>query len=210
VTCDEARLDLGAYVLGALSPEEQRRLEEHLKTCADCAAEYEELRSLPALLDGLGPEDLYPAPVAPSPDLFARMSAAAALETRRPLRSRTWALVAAAVIAVLGAGVGTIVWATGSGGQTVSATAGPVEVTVTATEANDGSRLEVSVAGLRPGETCRIVAIDEDGTRHEGGSWPASHAGDGRWTGWAEVDPGSLAGAVLLGDGDRTLARVEF
>jgi predicted anti-sigma-YlaC factor YlaD len=210
VTCDEARLDLGAYVLGALSPEERVRVEEHLRTCQACAAEHEELRSLPALLDGVDPEDLHPVPVSPSPDLFERMSAAAALERRRPLRSRTWALVAAAVIAVLGVGAGITVWATGSGGQTVSATAGQVEVTVTATEANDGSRLEVSVAGLRPGETCRIVAVDEDGIRHDGGEWPASHAGDGRWTGWAEVDPDALVAAVLLGDGGRRLARVEF
>lgn len=208
--CDEARLDLGVYVLGALSPEEQRRFEEHLRTCPDCATEYEELRFLPPLLDGLGPEDLYPAHVAPSPDLFARMSAAAAREGRRPLRSRTWALIAAAVIAVLGVGAGVTVWATGSEGQTVSVTAGPVEVTVTATGADEGTRLEVSVDGLRPGEMCRIVAFDEDGNPHQGGSWPASEAGDGRWTGWAEVEPDALAGAILFGDGGRELARVEF
>jgi hypothetical protein len=114
------------------------------------------------------------------------------------------------VLAVLGAGAGITVWATGSDEQTASATAGPVQVTVTASPADAGSALEVTVAGMRPGETCRLVAVDRDGRRHEAGDWPASADGDGTWVGWADVDPATLAGAVILGDGGRELARVTF
>jgi anti-sigma factor RsiW len=202
---------LGAYVLGALEPVERQQVEEHLRGCPACAAELEGYRSLPGLLDLVRPEDLLPVPVTPSPDLFARTAAAAARADRpRTLRARTWALVAAAVLAVLGIGAGITVWATGPGEQTASATSGPVRVDVTASPAREGSAIEVTVAGLRPGETCRIVAVASDGHRYDGGSWPASEAGDGTWTGWADVDTGALVGVVVLGDGGRELARVTF
>ena len=211
MTCSDATVALGAYVLGALEPAERQQVEEHLRACPACAAELNGFRPLPGLLDRVRPEDLLPVPVAPSPDLFER-TAAAAVRTRRPrrLRSRTWALVAAAVLAVLGLGAGVTVWATGQGEQTASATAGPVRVTVTATPAEEGSALEVTVAGLRPGETCGLVAFDRDGERYDAGSWPASSDGDGTWTGWADVDSGALAGAVVVGAGGRELARVTF
>ena len=76
--------DLGAYVLGALSPEERRRFEEHLDGCALCAAELAEFADIPALLDRVRPEDLQPVAVTPSPELFDRVSAAARVaRTRR-------------------------------------------------------------------------------------------------------------------------------
>ena len=120
------------------------------------------------------------------------------------------ALVAAAVLAVLGVGAGVIVWASGSGERTVTATAGPVEVTLTATQARDGSALDVTVAGMRPGETCHLVAVDTGGGRHAAGEWPASTSGDGAWRGWADVDRADLAAVVLVGDGGRELVRVAF
>jgi len=208
--CSEA-VALGAYVLGALEPAERREVEDHVRGCPTCAAELAEFMPLPGLLERVRPEDLVPVPVAPSPDLFARTAAAAAeVERPRRLRQRTWALVAAVVLAVLGVGAGVTVWATGPGEQTASATEGPVRVTVTASEANDGTALEVSVAGLRPRETCQIVAVDRAGDRHDAGSWPVSPAGRGTWTGWADVEQSALVGAVILGEGGRELARVTF
>jgi anti-sigma factor RsiW len=213
VTCSDATVSiaLGAYVLGALEPAERQQVEEHLRDCPACAAELDGFRSLPGLLDRVRPEDLVPVPVAPSPDLFERTAAAAvARERRSTLRARTWALVAAAVLAVLGIGAGVTVWATGQGDQTASATAGAVRVSVTVSPARDGSAIEVTVAGLRPGETCRVVAVDSAGSRYDAGSWPTSADGGGTWTGWADVDPDALAGAVILGDEGREVARVTF
>jgi hypothetical protein len=211
VTCPgPAVTGLGAYVLGALEPEERRRVEEHVRACPSCAAELAELRSLPPLLDRVRPEDLQPVSVAPSPDLFARMSAAADRDRPRPWRSRTIALVAAVALAVLGVGAGVAVWVSGSGEQTVTASAGPVRATVTASTPDEGVALDVAVTGLRPGETCRMVVVDRDEGRHPAGEWPASDAGDGRWRGWADVDRGDVAEVILVGDGGRELVRVPF
>ena len=208
MTCPEASGDLGAYVLGALEPEERRRVDEHLRRCPVCAAELAEFSALPGLLDRVDPADLGPRGVTPSPDLFARMSAAAAPPPRA--RARTWAFVAAVVLAVLGAGAGVTVWIAGSGEETVTATAGAVRATVTASTVDDGSALDVAVAGMRPAEICHLVAVDVDGGRHPAGEWPASAAGDGAWRGWADVDRADLAAVVLLGDGGRELVRLPF
>ena len=39
----EVRDLLGPYVMGALEPEEERRVEEHLESCAPCGEEVREL-----------------------------------------------------------------------------------------------------------------------------------------------------------------------
>ncbi|HLM05722.1 MAG TPA: zf-HC2 domain-containing protein [Blastococcus sp.] len=206
MTCPERTTDLGAYVLGALEPAERRRVEEHVRGCPACTAELAQFAALPALLDRVRPEDLRPVAVTPSPDLFERMSAAAG--TRRSRRPRPRALVAAASLVVLGLAAGLAVWLAGSGEQTVIAKSGPVQVTVTASTAGEGSALDVAVDGLWPGETCHLIAVDRDGERHEAGTWPTSEDGDGRWRGWADVDRSALVGLVVLGDGGRELVRV--
>jgi anti-sigma factor RsiW len=204
--CPEASTALGAYVLGALEPDERSAVEDHLRGCRTCSAELAGLQGLPALLARVRPEDIEPVSVTPSPELFDRLSAVAGTRRRRHLR--TWALVAAVVLVVAGLGIGWTVWSPGSGERTGTATAGPVEVTLTATPANEGSALDVVVAGLRPGETCTLVAVDRDGATHPAGDWPTSAAGGGRWRGWADVDPGELTEVIVLGDGGREVARV--
>ena len=103
-------------------------------------------------------------------------------------RSRTWALVAAALLAVLGVWVGVAcgrrerrrglhrVGRVRSRSPSIASTT------------DDGSDLDVAVAGLRPGETCRLVVVDRDGDWHAAGSGPPPTTGDGRWRGWADVD----------------------
>ncbi|MFC8276934.1 anti-sigma factor family protein [Streptomyces sp. NPDC057271] len=44
------RLQLGAYVLGALTPEEDREIAAHLLDCESCGAEYLEFAETPTLL----------------------------------------------------------------------------------------------------------------------------------------------------------------
>jgi hypothetical protein len=45
---------LGAYVLGALNPDEGAAVRRHLETCEECAAEYDALAPLPGLLSLAG------------------------------------------------------------------------------------------------------------------------------------------------------------
>ncbi|MER8002468.1 zf-HC2 domain-containing protein [Streptomyces sp. NPDC095613] len=49
---------LGAYVLGALVPEEDRRVADHLARCGPCGAAYLEVAEAPSLLALVDEEDL--------------------------------------------------------------------------------------------------------------------------------------------------------
>ena len=208
MSCPETAPTLGAYVLGALDRAERERFEEHLDRCPVCAAELAEFAALPGLLDRVPPEELEPVAVAPSPGLYDRVAAAA--RPPRTSTARRWLLVAAAVLAVLGAGAGVTAWLAGDDTRTATAAEGPVQATVSVREAGDGSALDVQVSGLRPGETCWMVAVDEDGVRHTAGSWPVSASGGGEWHGWYDLDDDAVQAVLLLGDGGRELVRVVF
>ncbi|MCW2636638.1 MAG: Anti-sigma-K factor RskA [Blastococcus sp.] len=207
MTCRDGATDLGAYVLGALEPADRLRVEEHVRGCAACAAELAEFRTLPALLDMVGPEDLQAATVTPSGDLFERMSAVAAAE-RHGARVRRRLLVAAAAVAVLGAGAGVTGWVLGSDEETHSVVAGQVHISVTATEQGDGTSLDVTVAGVPPETNCTLVVVDRDGDRHQAGEWSATYAGKAWFKGWSDVDRSDVEDVVLLGTDGQELVRV--
>jgi hypothetical protein len=100
----------GAYVLGALSPEDRFAFERHLSGCDDCARSVRELAGLPGLLARVPVEivdpDQEPLPV---PDTLLP---ALVRQVRQRQRRRTWitsGLVAAAAAVAIGAvGVATL------------------------------------------------------------------------------------------------------
>lgn len=100
-----AHLD-GAYVLGALTPDERRAFEEHLRSCPDCARSVQDLAGLPGLLSKVDAEVLE-SPEDPVPD---SLLPALLRDVRRAQRRRLrWALAGSAA-AVLLAGAGVAVW----------------------------------------------------------------------------------------------------
>ncbi|SFL77137.1 anti-sigma factor family protein [Geodermatophilus ruber] len=197
--------DLGGYVLDGLEPDGRRRVEEHLRGCAACRQELAELSGLPRLLALVDPADLRSAPVAPSPDLFDRVAAATGPP---PRRARLLPAAAAVVLAVGGAAAGVAVWPEGSEATTVTASSGPVELTVTLSGRGDGTELDVDVAGLAEGAECRLVVVDASGRRHPAGEWAVDAAGGGTWTGWTAVDPGAVSDVLLLGGEGQELLRI--
>jgi hypothetical protein len=96
--------DDGAYVLGALSPEERVAFERHLPGCPECAQSVRELAGLPGLLARVPVEILDPETLPmPVPDTLLP---ALVREVRRSHRRRAWitaGLVAAAATIAIGA-----------------------------------------------------------------------------------------------------------
>jgi hypothetical protein len=215
MTCQDTAPALGAYALGALDGDERQRVEEHVRRCSDCAAELAEFQALPPLLDRVRLEDLETPPVTPSPGLFERVAAAAAADAAprrqaaRPQAARRW-LVAAAAVAVLGVGGGATWWVVGSQSQETahSVVAGSVHMTVTPDPQPAGTVLDVTVAGVAPGEECQLVVLDRDGGRHQAGAWTASYSGTAAFRGWTSVHRGDVTGVVLLGTNGQQLVRV--
>jgi Putative zinc-finger len=82
--------DIGAFVLGALDSDAEKRVREHLATCEECAAAHAEVAGLPGLLDlavvsaATEEEPLPPAIEERLLDRFARERA------EQPPRRRRW------------------------------------------------------------------------------------------------------------------------
>jgi anti-sigma-K factor RskA len=97
--------DLAGYTLGILEPAEAEAFEAHLEHCEACRAEMRELEGLPDLMAAA-----LPTPQAPA-GLQARTFAAIERESQaRSRRPRLAGLAVAAVIAVLLAVGGAVVW----------------------------------------------------------------------------------------------------
>ena len=202
MSCERAPSFLGAYVLGALEPDEQRAAERHLAGCPTCMAELDGFRGLTAQLDRVPVDEVTQEPVSPSPELYDRVVAA----VRRP-RRRRW-LAGAAAAAVLAVG-GAIWLAVDDDAGVRTATAGSVRVTVTAEERNEGTALDVTVAGLERGQQCTVVVVDESGERTAAGDWTVP-GGRVSYDIWTEVPPDELSEVVLLGDDGGDLVTVGF
>jgi putative zinc finger protein len=85
-----------AYVLGALSPEDRQRFEEHLRSCDRCAASVRELAGLPGLLARVDTPATAPDAGPPPPDLLP----AVLRRVRRGRRIRFAVTTVSAAVAV--------------------------------------------------------------------------------------------------------------
>ncbi|MFE2865961.1 anti-sigma factor family protein [Embleya sp. NPDC059259] len=120
--CAVARLDLGAFVVGALAENEAARVRQHVATCPRCRAEYEELAGLPALLARLTEAEAQASGVAANGAAPAHVLSAAARQADRRRRSRHLVAAAAAVLMVLAGFTG---WALGDTSDTGDPVAAP-------------------------------------------------------------------------------------
>jgi anti-sigma factor RsiW len=120
-TCRDLRPLLGAYVLGALDPEEAAGVREHVASCTACAAEHARLAPLPGLLTlAEGAQRATAEP--PSPAMEERLLDAVAREaprrrTRRPFLRRHVFGVAAAGLATAAIAVTAVLVTSGGHGH---------------------------------------------------------------------------------------------
>lgn len=168
-----------AYLLGALSPEERRDFEAHLRDCDECAASVTRLSGLPGLLakapqpDQVG--DPGPVPESLLPALLAEVA-------RRRTRRRRVALVAAAAAVVLAIATGAFVGLRPAPDQqqraiemTAVATGTPVHAEAVLDGRAWGTHIRLhcwydDTSTYRPG-TYRLVVTDIDGTVQQLATW---------------------------------------
>jgi hypothetical protein len=104
MTCEEFRLQLTAFSLGELDPEERQRAHDHVSVCDDCASRLLRDRQLTALVRTTSvrvPADTRAAVLA-AVRAEARAEAPASTPVppaRRPVRRRHWVALAAALLA---------------------------------------------------------------------------------------------------------------
>src|SRR6185312_16491337 len=84
--CADARICLGAYVLGALDPAERGRVDAHLADCDSCRDELASFAALPGLLSRASIAEVELVPDGPRPELLHRLLTAVASERKRDRR----------------------------------------------------------------------------------------------------------------------------
>ena len=173
----EARDLLGPYVMGALEPEEERRVEEHLERCASCREEVRDLRLAHERL-----VDLAHASEAPPPELKDRvMTGIPRRETRRiPLVAAAAAVLL--VLTVLG-----VLYSSGffDRGEVASATLESTDLAPGAggelqvREDDPNAQAELEVWGLpRPGrDEYYELWFGEEGGRMSAGTFTVDNRG---------------------------------
>jgi Putative zinc-finger len=183
--CANWRGDIGAYVAGALGPVEAARVQRHLRSCAACLADYQDLvpvRDWLSRLDADGkPARHLPGrpPLEPigTPRYFVRWRWLAG----------AGAAIAAAVIAVIVAitvrpappSFHAFDPATGVHGQAILQ-AGPT-----------GTQIDLTVTGLSAGQRCTLITVSPASTA-VAGTWTADYHGTAQITGTTAIQQSQL------------------
>jgi anti-sigma-K factor RskA len=220
--CGERRIALGAYVLGALEPEERAGIEAHLAGCAGCREELAGLVGLPAMLGRLSAEEAVAAgagagagvrgrvvPTAGSrPSLVERTIAELGRRRRRQrLRWRVGVATGAAAVVAMAAAVGVLV-------VTRPAPAAPAVAAVAQFSGADqstgvrasaelyaetwGTSIHLDVSGVTPGDQCELVAIGQDGSQQVAGTWKVGYTGGVQIDGATGISPGQLSSLQIV------------
>ena len=197
---------LSGYAMGGLEDDEARSVEEHLAGCERCRAELDELMRLRGLLD-LVPGDAFGDP-----------------PRRRAGLVRLGIGAAAVVLLGLVAGGGVLIGRAVAGpaapatvapaGSAVASGTGPggVRLTVAVIPAAGWVRLNVSAAGIRAGERCRLFVVSRAGERTLAASWlvpPEAERNGVILDGSALVAPADVAEVEIQDGTGRTLVSAQ-
>jgi hypothetical protein len=219
-------MSLGVYLVGALEPTERAEVDAHLRGCARCRSELDEIAMLPAMLDKLSLDDVgevIPLPV-PSEDLYARVAAQARAEAgygdtptvvtdaAPPRRRPRWQLIAAAAAAVVvigGVSVTTVqVLQSSNHAESFVGQQHGVRMRVALSSQTAGTALRIAVSGLPNDEHCRLIAVGSDGTTDLIGEWDATYAGEWQMTGSTSIESANLNKLVLYDRAGKELVTV--
>jgi anti-sigma factor RsiW len=213
-------VDMAGYLMEMLTPDEKRRADEHLSSCAACREEIESLQEWSTALRDIPDEMLLDGPPEDADLLLQRTLRQVRQESNggRLRRLAVLTTAAAAVVAVaIGGGVvlgrGTAPTGTPQA-QGTSASVAPGTRAVSAADSGTGARinatvipaagwvrLTATVGGIPAGERCRLEVVGKNGEPILAGSWLVSPAGETNGTtlnGSALIDPAEVASVRVV------------
>lgn len=200
-------VDVGAYLLDALEPDDRLGTAAHLRGCPVCSRTLDELSGLPPLLAAVRPGDERAEDPVPSEVSFQRLRRSAVPVRPVGLRHRKLLAGAVAAVVVVGGGIGAgavLSWGPAEP-ATMQGSAGDVHAWATVAAEGDRSSVSLTMEGLPRGTTCWLVAVARDGERHRTRSWTTGREGELSWNGTIALAPEQLARLEVVGGDGRTL-----
>lgn len=191
VPCRDVRVLLGVYIVGAISAEDRRTVDDHLPGCAGCREELAELAGIPAMLGRIAPAEAERisladatqqpgSPAGEQVDSLVRKVAAA-----RTGRRRRAMLALAASAAVLAGGAAATVALLPRPAQAEQVTASNrvdgVTALVVYSPVSWGTAMRIRVGGIPVGTTCRFWVISDTGARTLAGTWTITAGYSRKW-----------------------------
>jgi hypothetical protein len=201
----EQHVDVGAFVLGVLDPEDSARFEAHLGMCPRCAAEFDDLIGLePILADfAASAPNAESLSVKPSSGMLDRLVGEISVTRKRRRRRGLYLVAAAAALIVGGPVAAAVVTASVSGGEKTVAVdlerpakyffdhvpaANKVSGTDPATAVNAtigvetkswGTHVVLELGNVRGPLKCDLVAVGKNGEREVVTTWSVPKWGYG-------------------------------
>ena len=226
-------VDIGGYLLDDLTPEERRQAEEHLASCAECRDEVESLREWTQALEAVPEAMLLDGPPEGGDLLLQRTVRQVRTETAGKRNRRLAMATSAAAVVLAAAIVGGVAvgrstapagpplaqpsaapTATNPPGTRIASTTDTqtgTRMSVTVQPAAGWVRVTATVAGIPPGEQCRLEVLGRDGTPILAGSWLVSAEGSAKGTtlnGSALIDPAQVASVRVVNTTGRQFVNV--
>jgi hypothetical protein len=199
--------DDAAFVLGALSPQDRRKYEEHLTTCRECSRDVQAIAGLPGLLGKVSIADLTATPDVEAPPQSLLPSLLS--RVRRERRRRGWvgAGLAAAAACLVAASLGVFIAQGGDAppadGTTSTAAVlamtpigdAPIRATAQLVDKPWGTSIDVRCKYIShygaESASYALVVIDRSGGVQQVATWKAVTDGEAQVTGsssWTRND----------------------
>ncbi|WP_284745360.1 anti-sigma factor family protein [Amycolatopsis sp. RTGN1] len=200
-----------AYVLGALSPEDRQRFEQHLRTCDRCAASVRDMAGLPGLLARVDAPPVVPDVGPPPPDLLPTVLR----RVRRGRRIRLAVTSVSAAVAVSACVALAVVasWPPAAPPPSIAMTAlgqFPVRADARLDAFEWGTQVDMSCSytGERSSGEYVLVAISRSGTETQLATWKAVPDNTARIVIGTALKRTDLAALEVRGGSGRALLRL--
>jgi Putative zinc-finger len=199
--CAAWRGDIGAYIVGALSPQAGAQVKRHLQACPACKADYQDLVPVRDLLDRAATVDgIADGQVSARPPLEPLRRRGSRTRRHWPAAAVVGAAAAAVAIAVITARPVAPVFhafdrASGAHGQ----------AQLRATPS--GTQISLTISGLPPDQRCILIALSPAGT-DVAATWNTAYTGTAHIEGTSAIPVNQITALEVESPAHRFLLRI--